>query len=118
MRQFESYRLIWRVCFRLQQNITIENVNFLNSYKGHVMQICACDTVVVDNCNFLGQAIPSTLSDSDTTRLETIQIEPVRQKDSPYALNDDGIAATMLQSKLLFWKKRRLWRTDCRNRNP
>lgn len=36
------------------KNITIENVNFLNSYKGHVMQICACDTVVVDNCNFLG----------------------------------------------------------------
>lgn len=76
------------------KNITIENVNFLNSYKGHVMQICACDTVVVDNCNFLGQAIPSTLSDSDTTRLETIQIEPGTTKGFPYALNDDGIAAT------------------------
>lgn len=76
------------------KNITIENVNFLNSYKGHVMQICACDTVVVDNCNFLGQAIPSILSESNTNNLETIQIEPGTTKGFPYAENNDGIAAT------------------------
>ena len=37
-------------------DITIENVTFLNSYKGHAIQICACDGVTVRNCSFKGQS--------------------------------------------------------------
>lgn len=87
------------------KNITIKNVNFLNSYKGHAMQICACDTVVVENCNFLGQAIPSILPESNTNNLETVQIEPGTRKGFPYAMNDNGIASTNITIQNCYFGK-------------
>jgi len=72
-------------------NVTIENVTFKDSYKGHAIQICACDGVTIKNCSFLGQALPNTLSDSKIINLETIQIEPSTTKGFPYALNETGV---------------------------
>ena len=57
-------------------NVTIENVTFRDSYKGHAIQICACNGVTIKNCSFLGQALPNFLTDSQKINLETIQIEP------------------------------------------
>lgn len=71
-------------------NVTIEGVTFLNSYKGHAIQVCACDGVTIENCNFWGQAIPNTLTDSQIINLETIQIEPSTTNGFPYALNATG----------------------------
>lgn len=71
-------------------NVTIENVTFRDTYKGHALQICACDGVTIRDCTFLGQAIPSSLTDSKMINLETIQIEPSTKKGFPYALNETG----------------------------
>lgn len=72
------------------KDITIQNVMFLNSYKGHAIQLCACDGVLIENCSFKGQALPNTLTDSQVINLETIQIEPSTTKGFPYALNETG----------------------------
>lgn len=74
-------------------NVKISDVKFLNSYKGHVIQICACDGVIIDNCEFVGQAIPNTLTDSQIINLESIQIEPSTVKGFPYATNATGEAS-------------------------
>ena len=71
-------------------NVRIENVTFLNSYKGHAIQICACDGVTIKNCSFKGQALPSFLTDSQRITLETVQIEPSSTKGFPYAANETG----------------------------
>ena len=71
-------------------NVTIENVTFRDSYKGHAIQICACNGVTIKNCSFLGQALPNFLTDSQKINLETIQIEPSTTKGFPYALNATG----------------------------
>lgn len=80
-------------------NITIQNVTFLDSYKGHAIQLCACSDVVINNCNFKGQALPSTLTDSQIINLETIQIEPSTTNGFPYALNNTGECSEGIEIK-------------------
>ena len=75
------------------RNIHIENVTFLNNYKGHVMQICACDGVTIKNCTFKGQSLPNFLTDDQTKNLEMIQIESSSASGFPYAANDTGEAS-------------------------
>ena len=87
-------------------NVRIEDVVFLDSYKGHVMQLCACDGVLVRGCSFKGQAIPSTLSDGYMINLETIQIEPSTEGGFPYApLNADGTASTNIVVESCYFGK-------------
>lgn len=71
-------------------NVRIENVTFLDSYKGHAIQICACNGVVIKNCSFKGQSLPSFMTDSQKINLETIQIEPSSTRGFPYASNATG----------------------------
>lgn len=75
------------------KNIRIENVTFLNNYKGHALQICACDGVTITGCTFKGQSLPNFLTDDQTKNLELIQIEPSTAKGFPYAANDTGEAS-------------------------
>ena len=75
------------------RNIRIENVTFLNNYKGHVMQICACDGVTIKNCTFKGQSLPNFLTDDQTKNLEMIQIESSSASGFPYAANNTGEAS-------------------------
>ena len=74
-------------------NFTIEDVTFKNSYKGHAIQICACNGVEITDCTFVGQALPNYLTDSQIINLETIQIEPSTTNGFPYASNNTYEAA-------------------------
>lgn len=71
-------------------NIRIENMTFLNNYRGHAIQICACDGVTIINCTFEGQSLPSSMSDELKNSKELIQIEASSVNSFPYAANDTG----------------------------
>lgn len=66
-------------------NITLRNIIFKDSYNGHVIQLCALDQVLVENCRFEGQGF---LGEGNKTR-ELIQIEPGSIKGYPYTLEQD-----------------------------
>lgn len=66
-------------------NITLRNITFKDSFNGHVMQLCAVDQVLVENCRFEGQGF---LGDGNRTR-ELIQIEPGSIKGYPYTKEQD-----------------------------
>ncbi|MGT2784763.1 glycosyl hydrolase family 28-related protein [Streptococcus merionis] len=71
-------------------NVTIRDVTFKDSYKGHAIQIAGSKNVLIDNSRFIGQALPNTLKDSQLINYESIQIEPLTRKGFPYALNNTG----------------------------
>lgn len=66
-------------------NITLRNITFKDSFNGHVMQLCAVDQVLVENCRFEGQGF---LGNGNRTR-ELIQIEPGSIKGYPYTKEQD-----------------------------
>lgn len=66
-------------------DITLRNITFKNSFNGHVIQLCALDQVLIENCRFEGQGF---LGDGNRTR-ELIQIEPGSIKGYPYTLEQD-----------------------------
>lgn len=69
-------------------NVTIRGVTFRDSYNGHAIQICNCDTVLVEDCTFIGQSLPGASSASENSQKEYIQIEPSSQAGFPYATNE------------------------------
>lgn len=70
------------------KNIVIENVNVKDIFRGHGIEITACDNVVVDNCIIDG----CILTDLDITRVrEAIQVEHSAPNTSP-SLQDNTVS--------------------------
>lgn len=70
------------------KNVTLREVTFCDSFNGHAIQICNSDTVLIEDCKFIGQSLPSSNSASDSSQKEFIQIEPSSTAGFPYATNE------------------------------
>ena len=70
------------------KNVTLREVTFRDSFNGHAIQICNSDTVLIEDCKFIGQSLPSSNSASDSSQKEFIQIEPSSTAGFPYATNE------------------------------
>ncbi|MCC8065783.1 MAG: right-handed parallel beta-helix repeat-containing protein [Clostridiales bacterium] len=75
-------------------NVTFSGVTFRDSFNGHAIQLCNCDTVLIEDCTFIGQSLPASQSDSENSQKEYIQIESSSTAGFPYAANETWEATT------------------------